>query len=100
MTYLIKLRKDAEFDLSEAYKYYEEIRPGLGKDFILCVEQALNKIQQNPRHYKIILKNLRKTPVPRFPYRIYYLIENEMIFVLAVFHIRKDPTNWLKRLRS
>ena len=45
MTYLLSLRKEAEFDISEAFDYYQDIRSGLGHDFLLCVEEAFNKIR-------------------------------------------------------
>ena len=97
MTYLLTVRKEAEFDISKTFDFYEEHRLGLGHDFILCVDAALSKIERNPLLYKRIHKNLRRIPIERFPYRILYLVQDQHILVTAVFHARKNPVSWTKR---
>lgn len=47
MSYQLTVRKEAEQDIAEYFDYYEEIRAGLGHDFILCIEEALSKIERN-----------------------------------------------------
>ena len=42
------IRPEAEADIEEAYHWYERQRSGLGSDFLLCVEEGLEKIQKNP----------------------------------------------------
>ena len=91
MKYELKIRKEAEFDIDEHFSSYEELRIGLGHDFLLCVEEALSKIQRNPLIYKVIYKSLRRIPIRRFPYRLFYAIENEIVVITAVFHAHKDP---------
>jgi toxin ParE1/3/4 len=97
MSYILTVRKEAEFDVDEAFEYYEEKREGLGHDFLLCVEEALGKLQRNPFIYREIFKDLRRVPIQRFPYRVFYLVQNNNVIVTAVFHARKDPTSWSSR---
>jgi len=40
MNYALTLWKEAEFDIGEHFRFYEEKREGLGYDFLLCVEEA------------------------------------------------------------
>ena len=40
----IIIRPAAELEIAEAYRWYEERRDGLGNDFLLCVEESLEKI--------------------------------------------------------
>ncbi|MEJ2419415.1 MAG: hypothetical protein P8Y45_21325 [Exilibacterium sp.] len=47
MNYALTLRKEAEFDIGEHFDFYEGKREGLGHDFLLCVEEALDKLQRN-----------------------------------------------------
>jgi hypothetical protein len=70
MKYSLTIRKEAESDINIAFEYYENQRVGLGYDFLLCIEEALSKIERNPLHYKIIYKELRRIAVRRFPYRV------------------------------
>ena len=50
MKYSLTIRKEAELDINSAFEYYEIQRLGLGHDFLLCVEEALSKIERNPAH--------------------------------------------------
>jgi plasmid stabilization system protein ParE len=97
MKYTLTIRKEAEFDISSAFEYCEIQRLGLGHDFLLCVEEALSKIERNPTHYKLIHKEFRRIAVCRFPYRVFYLIQSKQVLVIAVFYARKDPQSWDSR---
>ncbi len=97
MNYSLTVRKEAELDINTAFEYYENQRVGLGHDFLLCIEECLAKIERNPEHYKIIYKKLRRIAVRRFPYRILYLVQNNLVIVTAVFHARKAPQAWESR---
>lgn len=94
MSYSLKIRKDAELDVNEQFEYYEKIRDGLGYDFLLCVEESLEKIKRNPLIYKEAYKSLRRIAIRRFPHRIFYLVDRNKVIVTAVFHVRKDPSSW------
>lgn len=97
MKYKLTLRKEAEFDIEEQFEFFEEKRVGLGHDFLLCVEEALDKLQKNPLIYRKIYKELRRTSITRFPFRVFYLVQNQNIIVTAVLHAKKDPTSWKNR---
>ena len=66
MKYTLTIRKEAESDINSAFEYYANQRIGLGHDFLLCVEEALSKIERNPFHYKIVYAKLRRIAVRRF----------------------------------
>jgi hypothetical protein len=38
MAKILKLRKEAEQDLQDAFNYYQTCRFGLGHEFMLCIE--------------------------------------------------------------
>ena len=97
MDHSLLLRPEAQADLHEAYHWYEQQREGLGSDFLLCVEEALEKIRRTPELYPVVHKELRRMLIRRFPYGLFYLVEEEMIVVVAVFHARRDPKQWQPR---
>ena len=39
---------EAEQDVAEAYSWYEAREPGLGEDFLRCVEACMLTIQRHP----------------------------------------------------
>ncbi len=97
MTYTLTLRKEAELDIDAQFDFYEQKRRGLGHDFLLCVEEALDKLHRNPLIYRKLHKELRRLPIRRFPYRVFYLVQDQHITVIAIFHARKDPSSWVER---
>ncbi|MCW8929241.1 MAG: type II toxin-antitoxin system RelE/ParE family toxin [Gammaproteobacteria bacterium] len=98
MNYLLTIRKEAELDISESFKFYEEHRLGLGHDFLLCVDAAISKIERNPLLYKKIYKDFRRIAIERFPYRVLYLVQSQNIVITAIFHVRKAPVSWSCRI--
>ena len=96
MSYSLILRQEAEKDLVEAYKWYEEKVPGLGSDFLTVIERALELIQENPARFPVIYRNVRRALMHRFPYGIFYFMEGERIIVLGVMHTARNPAKWRK----
>jgi hypothetical protein len=51
---------EAEADLADARDWYEERRSGLGREFLQCVSEAFDRIQENPlgcaQTYKMYVK--------------------------------------------
>ena len=98
MNYKISIQPEAEYDLEEAYKWYEENSLGLGSEFIRVFDASLSVIQRNPVAYPVVYKKIRRKLMRRFPYGIFYLLESETIYILACFHVKRDPKQWQKRL--
>lgn len=88
---------EAEGDLTEAYRWYEEQVEGLGDEFLLCVDACIRSMARNPKIYQKVHKNIRRALTRRFPYGIFFIEETDHIRVLAVFHARRDPTIWQSR---
>lgn len=93
------VRAEAEADLAEAFLWYEEQRPGLGNDLLLSVEAALEAIARRPESFPIVHHGIRRTLLRRFPYGVFFLLENKQVIVLAVLHAARDPKHWQDRPR-
>lgn len=52
MVFTLTVRPEAELDIDEQYVAYESKRVGLGHDFLLCIEEALDKLLRNPLIYR------------------------------------------------
>lgn len=88
------LRQEAERDLAEAYRWYNEKVPGLGSDFLAVVERALESIKENSSRFPVIYRNVRRALMRRFPYGIFFIVEGDVIVVLSVMHTARDPGKW------
>lgn len=97
--YPLSLEPEAEADLLEAYGWYERQRSGLGVEFMECVEDALQVISRQPLHYAAGYRDVRQKLIQRFPYVVAFLVEQETVSVVAVFHGSRDPGAWRMRLK-
>jgi toxin ParE1/3/4 len=85
----------AQEEFKEAILWYGNQQRGLEIDFIRCIDDAVQKIKRNPSLYPIEFENYRKKVVRRFPFKIIYEIIDDHIYILAVFHSRRN----LKQLK-
>jgi len=82
----------AKDDIEIAILWYEKQRIGLGFEFFDCIKESEKLIQNQPKMYAISYSFYRGCVVKRFPFSIYYTIENEEeIVVHSVFDNRKNP---------
>ncbi|OQP64818.1 hypothetical protein A3860_18860 [Niastella vici] len=91
MAYKLEIRGEAEEEIFEAYKWYEEQTPGLGERFIVELEAVFNKISRTPLHYKIARSVFRQASIKSFPFVVYFEINRDNIVVYSVFHTSRKP---------
>jgi plasmid stabilization system protein ParE len=86
------VRALAEADLSSTFRWYETQQPGLGEDFLSCVDSALASLRENPLMYPKAYKHLRRVLLRRFPYAVFYLVDEKKssVTILAVLHCHRD----------
>ncbi len=77
---------EADDDVSEAYAWYENREPGLGEDFLRCVESCTRGLQRHPEMYPVAVDEFRHAPVRRFPFEVFYEPTADRITIYAVFH--------------
>ena len=97
LTKPLVIRPEAEIDIADAALWYEGERQGLGVDFVNEVERVLGRIVENPLIFSEVDRNLRRALLRRFPYGIYFALEESQTTILSVLHFRRDPTTWEKR---
>lgn len=97
MTVEVRLRPEAEQDLLEAALWYEANEPGLGGQFLDCVQAALAAIAEQPVAYTVVYNSVRRALVKRFPFGVFYTIEDDGVVVIAVLHGSRHPRAWRER---
>lgn len=95
---MIHFTKEALHDLEEIVVWYEEQRIGLSYDFELCLEVGLFEINRDPQSFQKRYKKVKIKFIKRFPYGIHYLVNAEIITIVAVFHTSRSPKNWRSRI--
>ena len=97
MSYQVIIRPEAANEVQAAFDWYEEKNEGLGFEFLRAAEACLEKIRRNPLSYPLAHKQTRKAILRKFPYSLYYVVDDNTIVVLACFHGKRHPIDWLRR---
>jgi plasmid stabilization system protein ParE len=93
----VVIRGEAEEDIAEAALWYETRSPGLGDTFLEAVKSAQRAIGLHPLLHSIVYRDLRRAPLPKFPYAMFYRIVDHQAVVVACFHGQRDPRAWQAR---
>ena len=91
---------DAEAELNEAARFYENRVATLGGQWLQAVDDAVALIHTTPTRWRIIEKDVRRYLMPRFPYTIYYRVLADELRILAFKHHKRHPAYWRYRLSS
>lgn len=99
MTYRVKILPSAYTDMREAKKWYSEINKDLAIDFKEQVNSEIDHISLNPEHYQKRYKQFRLSHLKRFPYSIFYIVDQKrkQIVIVGVLHMKRDPEHVTKR---
>ena len=73
-SYHLVIWPQAEADVAEAARWYEQQEAGLGRDFLRAFRAATAILRRNPFQYQIIFVEVRRVLLRRFPYAVFYEI--------------------------
>ena len=96
--YRLEAEAAVEFDIESAFNWYETEEPGLGSEYLEQLRLVYRRILENPLGYGEQRSDIRRGLMRRFPYAVYFSVEDETILILAVLHTARDPAEW--QLRS
>ncbi len=90
--------QQSQGELEESIAYYEQQKTGLGRALQSAIEKAIGRIQQNPQigaPYKTT--EFRHYVVQRFPYVVFYVALEEVLWIVAIAHGKRRPDYWKRR---
>ncbi len=100
MIYKLRFIPEIEDDVIDGYSWYENKAKGLGEEFLRLFYACANEIPRNPFIYQKAFGEFRRRLVRRFPYAIYYGIEQDEVVILGFFHCARDPRTIEKHLKE
>jgi hypothetical protein len=91
----IRILQAAFDDLDAGAAFYEGCEPGVGGYFVSCLPADINSLTLFAGVHRVI-RGYYRALSKRFPYAIYYRIEDGSVVVHAVPDCRRDP-RWITR---
>lgn len=95
MKYEIVFQPRAITEIQNSIYYYDNQQVGLGEKFYNELFEYIEAIIINP-FYKILAQNIRVLPLKKFPYIIFYWIDEieKKVYIEAVFHTSQNSENY------
>jgi len=93
----IVLLPEAESEMFEAARYYEQRQPDLGMRFLRAVESAIIDIENHPRRWPSFDGAFVVGFLDIFHTAFFYRISRREIIVVAIMHLHRHPRYWTKR---
>jgi len=90
LSYRVYVRSAAERDIVEAQNWYET-QQGLAAEFHAEFSAMLGSLAETPRIYPRLYREVRRAVLHRFPYLVWYRVQNSNVTVIACTHGRVGP---------
>jgi len=95
----IHFHPEAEQELNAAADWYEAQQTGLGADFSHEVRLTLRRAISMPTAWPNVAPGIRRVLTHRFPYGVLYAHRQDVLHVLAVMNLRREPDYWNHRVQ-
>lgn len=85
---------EAKAEFFGAEQWYADIGVRLSERFVQAVGETVQRIADSPLQFPAVYRGRRRAGVRRFPYSLFYQVEEERILVIACFHGKRNPRRW------
>lgn len=97
MKYILLISLTAKQDISEAFEWYKSKNIEIAEKFEQQTLKAIEEIEDNPFKVQIRYLQVRVAFLDRFPYGIHFIVKDDIITVVAVFHTAQNPERWINK---
>ena len=94
MNYTVRLRPEAEHDLSSAAAWYERQQYQLGQEFLDEFMKVRRTLAESPLIYAVVYRQTHRAVLNRFPFGVYFRVEGDEVVIVAVMHGSRHPKRW------
>jgi len=88
----------ARADIVAAHNWYEIRSPEAASRFRDALQTIVARIEMKPRQFPATSHRAQRALLPGFPYLVIFRETAISAVVVAVFHSRRDPQGWGRRL--
>ena len=86
----------AKTDLIEGHRFYEDREAGLGDYFLANLYTDIDSLRLFGGLHPVPYRHFHRALSKRFPFAIFYTVEDETVRVRAVVDCRRRPS-WIRR---
>jgi toxin ParE1/3/4 len=90
-------RPAAAADVQQIRAWYERKREGLGEEFLVELRASIDAVLAFPEAYPVLHRETRRALVRRFPYGLFYRLDDDLVIFVACLHTHRNPESWKRR---
>ena len=95
----LRILEQAWKDLKDGVKFYQKQEAYLGEYFLSSLISDIETLRLHAGIHPVVHKSTYRLLSKRFPFAIYYLIQEDTVIVKAVLDCRKNPS-WIRKRLS
>ena len=92
----LRVHAAASQDLIEGYRFYEKQQAGLGVYFLDSLYSDIDSLLLYAGVHAAFFEQYHRALSRRFPFAIYYKVQEQEVLVYAVLDCRRSPA-WIKQ---
>jgi hypothetical protein len=93
----VRFLPSARLESIGARDWYAQHSQRAADAFVAEMDRQLLRIADNAESFPLILGDVRRVRLRRFPYSLLFKVDNDICFVIACFHASRDPNVWRDR---
>ena len=91
----IEILDQARDDLVEGFHFYEAQRTDLGSYFLTSLYADIESLRVYGGLHQKVYGNYHRLLSHRFPFAVFYTVQQDTVFIHAVVDCRRDPA-WIR----
>lgn len=92
----IQILDVAKNDLIEGFHFYEKQQKGLGEYFLVNLYADIEALKVFGGIHRKVYKNLQRALSKKFPYAIYYSLDEDIVKIRAIIDYRRS-SSWIEK---
>ena len=85
-------------ELRDAERFYNLEHSGLGSELKEEVKKSIERVRKYPFAFPPVHQEIRAVILHRFSYKLFYSIELDHIYIIAIAHQHRQPEYWVDRM--
>jgi hypothetical protein len=91
----LQILEPAKRDIIDGFHYYEDKEEGLGNYFLMNVYADIESLKLFGGIHRQAYRKFHRALSKRFPFAIFYTVEDDTVRVRAIMDCRKNPS-WIR----
>ncbi|OAI11194.1 hypothetical protein A1359_14840 [Methylomonas lenta] len=92
----IRILKSARQDLADGRRFYQQQSPAIGDYFLDSLFSDIESLLIHAGVHAVYFDRFYRLLSKRFPFALYYRLENQTILIYAVLDCRRSPA-WIRK---